>query len=228
MPNSPSFNLDHAVATWREELARQPGLTPADLRELEAHLRDGFAELRKNPIREEEAFLLARLRVGPPKPVAFEFAKAAPQRVWAPKIFWLAFGVFSTQIWQSMLIIVWSTLYDRFRFTVWLPDWFMNVQADLLYFVLPILVAGYCLACGVPKSVLALLSSRVNVGILGGGMFLLIGILQESQGIPMVGFLRDLAEVSSFRYCYWPLTLLALMIWLTPRRVAAKARPSLA
>jgi len=91
METPPGFNLDHAVAQWRDELARQPGLTPADLRELEAHLRDGFAELRKNSIREEEAFHLACERLGPSQPVAGEFAKAKPARVWVPRVFCLTF-----------------------------------------------------------------------------------------------------------------------------------------
>jgi uncharacterized protein involved in exopolysaccharide biosynthesis len=93
MEPDPRFDLDQAVAAWREELARHPGLAAADVRELEAHLRDGFAELKKKDLSDEEAFLVARHRIGLPAPVAAEFAKRKVPRLWRSKLFWVTFLV---------------------------------------------------------------------------------------------------------------------------------------
>ena len=93
MEPRPRFNLDQAVAAWRAELARHPGPAPADLRELEAHLREGFAELQKKDLSDEEAFLIARHRVGPSPAVAGEFAKRAPRPLWRSRGFWVTFLV---------------------------------------------------------------------------------------------------------------------------------------
>jgi hypothetical protein len=257
METPPGFNPDHAIAAWREELARQPGLTPADLRELEAHLRDGFAELRKNPIREEEAFLLARLRVGPPKPVAFEFAKANPERVWAPRVFWLVFGVFAYQLWLPTINVLNADLFIAYTQFLGLGDrprsgiqeMFGTIileLGDVLIYVVPVLLAAIWLARGVPRFVARPLSSRRSVAWVGLGMFLLplairtlfIVIQAYSQHgrslitdpmyfeVDRYGF-GNQAEFILLNF-FWPVCLIVLMVWLTPSRAEAKARPSLA
>jgi len=85
------FDLDAAIATWRADLARHPGPAPADLRELEAHLREAFAELTKAGLRDDEAFLIARRRIGAPAPVAAEFAKTTLPPMWRSRLFWATF-----------------------------------------------------------------------------------------------------------------------------------------
>ncbi len=85
------FDLDAAISTWRADLARHPGPAPADLRELEAHLREAFAELTKVGLRNDEAFLIARRRIGAPAPVAAEFAKTSLPPMWRSLLFWATF-----------------------------------------------------------------------------------------------------------------------------------------
>ncbi|HTB62426.1 MAG TPA: permease prefix domain 1-containing protein [Opitutales bacterium] len=102
------FNLDDSVAAWREELAQHPGLNAVDARELETHLRDGFAELKRNQLTDEEAFLIARRRVGSPVAVADEFAKTSPARLWSSRVFWMVFGVLSLSLWQTTFGLWWA------------------------------------------------------------------------------------------------------------------------
>ncbi|HVU39354.1 MAG TPA: hypothetical protein VHC95_13555 [Opitutales bacterium] len=86
------FDLDQSIAAWRAELATQHGLAPEDVRTLEAHLRDGIAELQRLGRTDAEAFAQARTQVGAPAKVAEEFAKAGNWRAWLMKR-WVALTV---------------------------------------------------------------------------------------------------------------------------------------
>jgi hypothetical protein len=254
MPNPPSFDLEKAVAAWRDELARQPGFTPTDLRELEAHLRDGFAELRKNPIREEEAFLLARLRVGPLQPVATEFAKVSPHRLWAPRLFWLAFGLYAFQVWQTNMNtwLVEVSVESQFWFGFQaknLVATVLPVLQDLLVYFPPVVLAAFWLVRGVPRFFAPLFSSRHSVFWLGLTMFLvplairtIIVFVQAFSGHgwtitdPYASW--AIGNFDHFQFNYpngtnlemallnfvLPICLIAAMVWLAPRRAQAHDR----
>jgi hypothetical protein len=267
METPPGFNLDHAVATWRAELARLPGLTPADLRELEAHLRDGFAELQRQHLRDDEAFLLACHRVGPSKPVAAEFAKAAPERVWAPRVFWMAFGALVVHLWQTTLGICCSMLSttsvssspsplspldalpisgEAFSINgIGIPEWLAWMVLALMFLVicgLPVLFAGRWLASGRLERLAHLVSTRGRVAALGAGLFLcafgmqllaLFHFLEQTgsasngpAGLIDVGLTIGMATTIEYNLVtssLWPLCLIVLMIWLTPRAAKTKA-----
>jgi hypothetical protein len=80
MEPSAHFNLDQAIAAWRDELTSLRGLEPDDARILEEHLRDALAALQRAGHTAQTAFELAQRQVGPPEAVAAEFAKAADWR----------------------------------------------------------------------------------------------------------------------------------------------------
>ena len=64
MEPASEFDLNRSLQIWREQLAAQPGLTPEARQELESHLGETMADLRQRGIIAEEAFWLARCRVG--------------------------------------------------------------------------------------------------------------------------------------------------------------------
>jgi hypothetical protein len=70
------FDLNRALASWRRQLNAQSGLTADHRRELETHLWDSIADLRQCGLNEEEAFWLARRRVGALSELGQEFANA--------------------------------------------------------------------------------------------------------------------------------------------------------
>ena len=94
MENQTRFDLNAAIENWRQELAAQSNLTPEVRRELETHLRDSIAELRQRGLNDEESFWLARRRVGQPKQLGEEFAKADPAKVWRERVFWICLAAF--------------------------------------------------------------------------------------------------------------------------------------
>lgn len=93
MENKESFDLNRAIAGWREGLLKNPDLIAEEARELETHLVASCEELRRLGIRAEEAFWLARRRLGCPDELATEFAKLDPGRPWRERLTWLAGGI---------------------------------------------------------------------------------------------------------------------------------------
>lgn len=102
MAIEPHFDLNTAFENWRNELAAQPELSSDDRRELEKHLSDSMAELRQRGLSEEEAFWLARRRIGQPQELAEEFEKAEPLRAWRERAFWAAASVLAFLLWMEI------------------------------------------------------------------------------------------------------------------------------
>ncbi len=82
MEPHPKFELNEAVAGWRNALASTGSLSFDIMRELEEHLRDSISRLTAAEPTEEEAFLIATRRVGSPAALAAEFRRAKPYGVW--------------------------------------------------------------------------------------------------------------------------------------------------
>ena len=109
MENQTRFDLNAAVENWQNELAAQPNLASDDRRELETHLCDTIAGFQQSGLNDEEAFWLARQRIGRPQQLAEEFTNGNPTKVWREQAFWMVFVLFLSVI----LINVTSVLaYD--------------------------------------------------------------------------------------------------------------------
>lgn len=72
------FDLNKAIAGWRQDLNAQRTMHAADLDELEDHLREEIGGLMAGGLSEEEAFQVARMRLGSPGELGGEFAMADP------------------------------------------------------------------------------------------------------------------------------------------------------
>ena len=69
------FDLNQAVVQWRSELRSGPNVQRADLDELESHLRDTIESLEASGLDSEEAFCVARHRIGDVPSIQAEFRK---------------------------------------------------------------------------------------------------------------------------------------------------------
>lgn len=87
------FNLNEAVCQWRREMEQAGTCGRDDLDELESHLRDETASLRKTGLSEEESFLVAMRRLGSAAKVGVEFCKINPLGLWRHRLYWMAVGV---------------------------------------------------------------------------------------------------------------------------------------
>jgi hypothetical protein len=106
MENKNNFNLSNAVALWRQELLAQGEILVGEIRELESHLHSSIDGLKQRGLGEEEAFWLARRRLGPAETIALEFTKAKPYRLWQSRLHWLTAGVLGAYAWTTGLSLL--------------------------------------------------------------------------------------------------------------------------
>ncbi|WP_307578317.1 permease prefix domain 1-containing protein [Paeniglutamicibacter psychrophenolicus] len=78
----PQEGLEAQIDYWRGYVARRRAISPADLDELEDHLREQIAERRAGGLDEDESFLVAIKRMGNLDAVSREFAREHSERLW--------------------------------------------------------------------------------------------------------------------------------------------------
>ncbi len=86
-------DVEKRIEQWRDRLAASETLNSAEINELESHLREEVAGLRKLELSEEEAFLVARHRLGDAAELEGEFAKVYGHRRSLQRLSWMALGV---------------------------------------------------------------------------------------------------------------------------------------
>jgi hypothetical protein len=86
------FDLNHALAEWRNSLQQSPAFCRENLDELESHLRDSVANLQQRGLSGSEAFLIATRRVGGAPALGTEFGKINPGNVWLNRALWMLIG----------------------------------------------------------------------------------------------------------------------------------------
>ena len=74
--------LEAQIDQWRSYLRRRQAIRPADVAELEDHLRDQVAALRRDGLSDDEAFLVAVKRMGALDTISNEFAREHSDRLW--------------------------------------------------------------------------------------------------------------------------------------------------
>ncbi len=145
MGTQSNFDLSGASLQWRQELVRQ-GITPVEANELESHLRDAMADLRPRGLSEEEAFWIARHRLGAVADLAEQFAKADPARVWKDRIFWSAALALVGVLGMRLSVFFWNWLANLLL-QVGVPGGWHYFLAQIPM-VLPVAVVALLLAHG--------------------------------------------------------------------------------
>jgi hypothetical protein len=112
------FDLEQAIADWREQMLTAGIKTPVPLEELEIHLREDIAQQMQSGLSELEAFDFSIGIIGPANPLKLEFRKvSAPMETWFLKLAGIACGVvagfFSLWILYRLLAIQEVNLASR-------------------------------------------------------------------------------------------------------------------
>ena len=135
MENKTSFDLEAAVAKWRDDLAAQETIGAEQLRELESHLREAVAGFREKGLTEEEAFLLARRRIGPGEKVAEEYHQEDPNALIRTRVFWMLMGVagvlFLAEASRALMTVI--SIGSAFMLTP--DDFYLWPKSEILGFV---------------------------------------------------------------------------------------------
>ncbi|HXS68633.1 MAG TPA: hypothetical protein VN761_07290 [Candidatus Polarisedimenticolia bacterium] len=92
MENQTTFDLNHAIQRWRENLAQSPVFERENLNELESHLRDSITTLQSRGLSAEEAFMVATKRIGKSDALEKEFGKVNGRAVWLDRLLWILLG----------------------------------------------------------------------------------------------------------------------------------------
>jgi hypothetical protein len=202
------FNLNAALQNWREELAAQINLTPEARRELETHLTDTVVEMQQRGLNDEEAFWLARRRVGQPKELGEEFTKAAflyPCRQW---VLWITLALYGIHLWTSAGYLLWMGLFFRM-----LPPSFSPQIASTLNYLAVALLGIYLARTRSAARFMGWLSFiRAHGRLLAISTFLVFDCL-ENVSLARFQWLSLLFTASRL---IWPLTLVAIILWLLP------------
>jgi len=227
-----SFDLNQELARWRSELAEQ-GVRAAEANELESHLHESAADLQKRGLNEEEAFWIARHRLGSAPDLAEQFAQADPARVWRERIFWAAALTLGCLFWMQIwgLGINWVT--DLLGSVGLQGTW--NYLARQLVTLLPLPIIAILVARGSLLKICAVLmrpfrtqrqfatASALTVACMLGVMGLnlwhwSVKTAQADQVAVNVDILGSLVV-----YAVWPVTLVVIMFGIAPRRRPAEA-----
>src|SRR5690348_10086313 len=96
METQAAFDLNLAIQSWREELARSSAFRGENLNELESHLRDSIDRLRGRELSDEEAFLIATRRIGNVQKLQREFGKVNGTAIRFDRTLWLVVAI---QLW---------------------------------------------------------------------------------------------------------------------------------
>ena len=86
------FDLDAQLDQWKARFTGLEVMSPADVEELEQHVRDSVSALMSVGLTPEEAFLIATQRVGAPAAVGQEYEKLNGRHICSQRLFWMAAG----------------------------------------------------------------------------------------------------------------------------------------
>lgn len=103
-------DVEQQIERWRADLAGSELLRLSDVNELENHLREEMAHWETRGLSDEEAFLVARQRLGDPATLEEEFAKVHPGRRVSNRLYWMILGVLSYCVLAPLLGVLSLTL----------------------------------------------------------------------------------------------------------------------
>jgi len=86
------FNLEGAIDGWKHRVRQAESVTQANIDELEGHLREGIAAFVAKGLTEEEAFLVASMRLGEEAVLSQEYGKVNGAAVRSRRIVWMLVG----------------------------------------------------------------------------------------------------------------------------------------
>ena len=86
------FDVENAIHAWKQKGQRAENVTQADMEELEEHLRESISHFVGKGLTEQEAFLVASIRLGEPAVLSDEYAKVNGSTVLLRRVHWMVFG----------------------------------------------------------------------------------------------------------------------------------------
>jgi hypothetical protein len=141
------FDLDKAIAEWRQQMLAAGITTPVPLDELESHLRDDVEQQVRSGVSPQQAFNAAVQQLGYAKELEAEFGKSGrtKRNCGSFRFVPLSFGI------TGLLITVVLNLLGRFVFhrhssvffsQEWWAAWFPNYIIWMSFFIIGLASCG--------------------------------------------------------------------------------------
>jgi hypothetical protein len=125
-------DVEARIEQWRAGLADSEAIGPTDLEEMENHLREEITHLQATGLSGEEAFLVARRRLGDPAALEAEFLKVSPHRRIASHLSWMPVGVLAyLSVSNLSECVTYTSAWMARAFA--LPQPYINVLACVVY-----------------------------------------------------------------------------------------------
>lgn len=140
------FELNQEIEKWKDHLQQTKSLKEDDVQEIKSHLIDSVLDLTENGLSQEEAFFVAKHRIGDVSALNSEYAKVNKGHVWRRRFTWLITGYF---LFGSVPIVIQilSQFIHSFNFESLLyPStllWGPPYSAPYLIFAVAILLIGF-------------------------------------------------------------------------------------
>jgi hypothetical protein len=96
--------LDDQISQWRHYIQRSQTIAPADIAEMEDHLRGQIEDLTGTGLAADEAFLIAVKRMGTVDEISREFAREHAERLWKQLVLTGVDGAASPGIGRNLLV----------------------------------------------------------------------------------------------------------------------------
>ena len=172
------FNVEDAIAKWRQQMLAAGIKSPVPLEELESHLREEIEQQMKFGLSEAEALKVGVQKIGETHRVQREFNKIEGHKMWRSimlTIGWLAAG-------YTLLLLGIANLDFNWNFFSFHPKW--DVRTLVAFIVIPVAEAGIWFLAKSSRNIASRIVSllvclflagigtynffRVQTGILGG------------------------------------------------------------
>ena len=92
------FDLNKQITKWRTSLADSEKCSKPDIDELETHLREEIEHLASAELSQQEAFVIAKGRLGDTPSLENEFAKVNGGYIFRNRLFWMTAGAFAYMV----------------------------------------------------------------------------------------------------------------------------------
>ncbi|YCQ00146.1 permease prefix domain 1-containing protein [Arthrobacter sp. R4-81] len=102
----PHAELEAQIDRWRGYVQRSQAISPADVDELEDHLREQIADRQATGLDDDEAFLVAIKRLGNLDAVSREFAREHSERLWKQLVLVPEGSDGGTPPWRELAIVL--------------------------------------------------------------------------------------------------------------------------
>lgn len=106
MERKNEFNLKDSLQQWQYGLRAERSFTEENIAELQSHLLDNMDELKEKELPEEEAFLLAKYRLGAAPELAGDFRKINKGMIWKERICLMVLGFTGFLFFNTFMLTV--------------------------------------------------------------------------------------------------------------------------